>query len=119
MTRPNVKIKWKGLIGGDIDSKYGVLQGSILSPKLFTEFLTALHAYLNNKCGVILSKMIIAYILFADDLILCSETMEGLQLQFEGLFQYCKKWHLILSLTKTKIMIFNSKKKITNKFTFK
>ena len=58
------KIKWKGLIGGDIDSKYGVLQGGMLSPKLFTEFLTDLHSYLSNKCGVILSNMIIAYILF-------------------------------------------------------
>ncbi len=37
------KIKWKGLIGGDIASEFVVLQGGMLSPKLFTEFLTDLH----------------------------------------------------------------------------
>jgi len=114
------KVKWKGVVGGEIGSEFGVLQGGMLSPKLFTEFLTDLHKYLSQECGVLVSNMIISYILFADDLILCSETPEGLQKLIDGLLNYCSKWHLILSLTKTKVMIFNAKKNSpTNyKFTF-
>ncbi len=73
------RVKWKGLVRENIDSKFGVLQGGMLSSKLFTEFLTDLHAYLSKECGVLMSNLIITYILFADDLILCAETREGLQ----------------------------------------
>ncbi len=84
-----------------IDTKFGVLQGGMLSPKLLTEFLTDLHRYLSVECGVLMSNLINSYILFADDLILCSEMPEGLQRVIDGLYhQYCSNWHLILSLTK-------------------
>ncbi len=112
------KVNWKGLVGGNIDSKFGVLQGGMLSPKLFTEFLTDLHRYLSTECSVLMSNLIIFYILFADDLILCSEMPEGLQRLIGGLFQYCSKWHLILSLSKTKVMIFNGCKINKHNFTF-
>ncbi len=36
------RVKWKGYVGEKIDSKFGVLQGGMLSPKLFTEFLSDL-----------------------------------------------------------------------------
>ncbi len=42
------KVIWKGLVGWGIDSKFGVVQGGMLSPKLFTEFLTDLHSYLSS-----------------------------------------------------------------------
>ncbi len=83
------KVKRKGLVEGNIDSKFIVLQGGMLSPKLFTEFLTDLHRYLNAECGVLMSNLIIPYILFADDLILCSEMPEGLQRLIDKLYQYC------------------------------
>ncbi len=41
-------MKWEGLIDGDIDSEFGVLPGGMLSPKLFTEFLTDLHEYFKS-----------------------------------------------------------------------
>ncbi len=94
------RVKWTGLVGEDIDSEFGVLQGGMLSHKLFTNFRTDLHAYLSKECEVLMSNLIITYILFADDLIFCEETPEGLQKLLDGLFNYCSKWHLILSLTK-------------------
>ncbi len=111
-------VKWKGLLGEDIDIEFGVLQRGMISPKLFTEFLTDLHTYLSKECGVLMSNLIITYILFADFLILCAETPEGLQKLLDGLFNYCSKWHLILSLTKTKVMVFNSEKRSRPIFTF-
>ncbi len=90
----------------------------MLSPNLFTEFLPDLHRYLSAECAVLMSNLIISNILFADDHILCSELPEGLQRVIDDLYQYCSKWHLILSLTKNKVMIFNGRKINQHNFTF-
>ncbi len=100
------RVKWKGKLDEQIDSKYGVLQGGMMSPKLFSGFLTDLNLYLEKECGILIDGDILAYILYADDLILCSDSPEGLQKLIDGLFEFCKKWHLIVSLEKTNVLIF-------------
>ncbi len=80
--------------------EFGVLQGGLLSPKLFTEFLSDIDEYLDNSDGIDMDALLIAYILFADDLILCSDTPEKLQKLLNQLQVFCSKWHLILSPTK-------------------
>ena len=47
--------------------------------------------------------------LFADDLILASETPSGLQKLINGLEEFCKQWHMEVNLSKTSISIFNKK----------
>ncbi len=61
--------KWKRKLDDEIDSKYGVLQGGVVSPKLFSEFLTDLKLYLENECSILVDDDILAYILYVDDLI--------------------------------------------------
>ena len=46
-------------------------------------------------------------LMYADDLILISQTKEGLQKQLDKLNEYCLKWKLEVNSKKTKIMIFN------------
>ena len=46
-------------------------------------------------------------LMYADDLILISETKEVLQNQIDKLCEYCVKWKLNINTKKTKIMIFN------------
>ncbi len=104
------RVKLKGELSDYIDSEYGVLQGGMISPHLFTEFLFDLKQYLDKYSGLVVGDSLITYILYADDLILCSDTADGLQTLLDGLFNYCKKWHLIVSLAKTKVMIFNQKR---------
>ena len=53
----------------------------------------------------------VAHLLYADDLVLLATTAEGLQSQIQNLYNYCKKWHLIVSMTKTNVMVFNVKKR--------
>jgi hypothetical protein len=95
------RVKWKGQVGGEIESEFGVLQGGMTSPKLFTEFLYDLKLYLDGRHGAVLGSDTITYMLYADDLVLCSDSDEGLQNLINGLYTFCKKWHLIVSHTKT------------------
>ena len=107
--KANYRIRWQGELSEKINSLFGVLQGGMISPKLFTEYLSDLGVYLNESCGIKIDDVFLYYLLYADDLILCSETPEGLQQQLDGLLEFCKKWHVIINLTKTKILIFNQK----------
>lgn len=67
------KIKWQGQLSDYIDSGYGVLQGEggMTSPHIFIGFIYNLKSFLDQYQGI--------YINLADDLILCSDTAEGLQ----------------------------------------
>ena len=45
--------------------------------------------------------------MYADDLILLSETEKGLQNQIIQLNLFCKNWNLSINTKKTKVMTFN------------
>ena len=82
------------------------MQGGVLSPKLFNEFLQDLGKYLNPKCGLKIGDIYLAYLLFADDIVLFSEFAESLQAQIYLFYKYCEIWNLIISIAKTKIVIY-------------
>ena len=65
--------KWRNKFSKPIKGKYGVLQGGVLSPKLFTEFICDISEYLDRSLGVKLGGMVIMYLLFADNFVLFSE----------------------------------------------
>ncbi len=67
------RVKWKNKMRKSVNSLYGVLQGGMLSSKLFTEFLTDLRNCLNEECGILFNDEVLMYILYTDDLVLCSE----------------------------------------------
>ena len=102
----------------------GVKQGCILSPKLFNLFINDLpDIFLDcqHLCNPISlgDETRISCLMYADDLILLSETKEGLQTCLNRLSQYTKKWDLKLNLKKTKVLIFQNKGKRTSPtFTF-
>ena len=82
-------------------------RGGVLSPRLFNEFLQDLGKYLNPKYGLKLGDIYLAYLLFADDIVLFSEFAESLQAQIDLFYKYCEIWNLIISTAKTKIVIYN------------
>jgi hypothetical protein len=48
----------------------------------------------------------IGCLLFADDLLILSETKKGLQHSLNNLSNYCDNWQLAINVNKTKSMIF-------------
>ena len=77
------RVKWNGKISNPINNRYGVMQGGVLSPKLFNEFLQDLRKYLNPKYGLKIEELYLAYLLFADDIVLFSEFADILQAQID------------------------------------
>ena len=62
----------------------------------------------SNESDIFLNNEVpINALMYADDLILLSDTAEGLQKQIDKLSNYCEEWKLNINLKKTKIMIFN------------
>lgn len=57
-------------------------------------------------------------LLYADDLLLLSETKEGLQSCLNSLKLYCNRWKLNVNLKKTKVIVFSKGKKDIKKFKF-
>ena len=83
------------------------MQGGVLSPKLFNEFIQDLRKSLNPKYGLKIRDIYLAYLLFGDDIVLFSEFAENLQAQIELFYKYCEIWNLIKSIAKTKIVIYS------------
>ena len=49
-------------------------------------------------------------LMFADDLIIMSETRQGLQIKLDKLYDYCKARYMSVNISKSKIVVFHSSK---------
>ena len=100
-----------------ITDSCGTNQGGPLSPNMFRQLLQDLSCYLDSKRGIVLNaNQILLHLLWADDLILLSDTEEGLQRQLDGVFQFCSKSQMIVNSLKTKVMVFGKKSDVSFKF---
>ena len=104
-----------------IPTNTGVKQGCVISPMLFNFYINDLPEYIEHSGGtdpVQLEITKLNCLLFADDLVLISESASGLQTCLDNLQKYCEKWHLNINSTKTKIMIFNKSGALIKRFNF-
>ena len=86
----------------------GVKQGCILSPTLFSAYVNDLPTFFANEGThqIPLVDLELSSMLYADDLVLISESSIGLQRQLNLLKNYCDKWQLKVNQEKTKVMVF-------------
>lgn len=96
----------------------GVKQGCPLSALLFALFVNDIVAELPG--GIRIAGTTVNVLLYADDLVLMSESPEGLQLMINRLATYCKKWGLIINTEKSKIMVFarHTRSSVSNNWFF-
>ena len=105
------------------DYKKGVRQGDGLSPLLFNVYINDIDQIFDESTSnpVVLESTKLNCLIYADDLLLLSESKEGLQSCLDSLQVYCDRWKLKINIDKTKVMLFSSRKIETSllKFTFK
>lgn len=89
-------------------SHVGVRQGDNLSPTLFNIFVNDIPDTFDNTCDPVnLNGRMLNCLLYADDLVLLSESAEGLQRAINKLQIYCDTWGLTVNPSKTKALVVN------------
>jgi len=64
---------------------------------------------LNGCKGIDIRFLKLFLLLYADDIVIFSETQEGLQEGLNVLSKYCEKWKLVVNVNKTtKVMVFEN-----------
>ena len=83
-------------------------QGDTLSPNLFKVFINGLADIFDNDCDAIsLGIFYLNCLMYADDVILVSESEVGLQNCLNKLDRYCELWCLDINIDKNKTILFN------------
>ena len=87
----------------------GVRQGCIISPIMFTLFLTDVQNFISlGSHGIDIETIKLFVLLFADDLVIFAETVIELQRMINRLKEYCTIWRLTINILKTKVIVFRN-----------
>ena len=89
----------------------GVKQGDCFSATAFSLFINdlALEIKLLNR-GVLVNSKIICILMYADDVIVLSETENNLQVMLDTINTWCNKWKLLINETKSNVLHFRLKR---------
>ena len=108
----NVKscVTIQGLKSEYFRSSLGLMQGEVLSPILFSLYVNDFEIeFIKNGCTSIeLQNLHLFILMYADDMVLFSESVDGLQNMLDVLYDYTKQWNLEVNIQKTKIVIFRN-----------
>ena len=84
----------------------GVRQGEYLAPFLFAMYLNGIEQEFITKDGVETGFVELFLLLYAEYIVIFSETAEGLQNGLNILHDNCQRWKLTVNPNKSKILIF-------------
>jgi exonuclease III len=109
-------VKARVRVGADLTDEFlcpqGLKQGEVCSPVLFSLFINELTKDIVNSDthGIQLAPEILELfiLLFADDVILFSDTVIGLQTQLNVLCESAKRLGLVVNLDKSDIVVFRN-----------
>ena len=97
-------------------SNIGLKQGCNLSPILFNIFINDLNEIFDKtfRQPAKIKNLTLNNLLYADDLVLVSETSSGLQNCLDRLQEYCDKWRLTVNIKKPKTMVVEKRQSLIN-----
>ena len=115
-----VCLKLKDQISDFLKPSVGVKQGDNLSSSFFNIYINDLTSSFTYECHpVTIGNTKINCLLYADDLILLSESPIGLQNQLNVVHNYCQDWKLEVNYNKSKVIIFENRKDTSsNNYTY-
>ena len=104
------RIKFSNGITELFHSERGVKQGDVLSPLLFNFYIDDLVKALNTRetDPVSINGNSLNILLYADDIVILSESKTGLQNSLNILSNFCSTWKLQVNTKKSNIIVFNS-----------
>ena len=115
-----VFIKLKDGLLQPINTTIGLKQGCVFSPILFNIFINKISQIFDETCSPVeINQVKLNSLLWADDLLLVSQTATGLQNCIDKMSDFYKGLELKINIKKTKVMIFNKRGiKMDKKFSF-
>ena len=101
-------------------SNIGLQLGCNLSPILFNIFINDLNEIFDKTfCQPAkIKNLTLNNLLYADNLVLVSETSSGLQNCLDRLQEYCDKWRLTVNIKKKKTMVAGKQQSSINQTSF-
>ena len=102
------------------DVLHGTKQGDNLSPTLFNLFINNLASQIKElHCGIKIGIEQVSILLYADDIVLLSDSEKSLQSMLTYLNKWCMQWCLDIYVLKSNIIHFRPKKVPISQFVFK
>ena len=107
--RTDYAIKVKDGILDPVSSNLGLKQGCPLSPLLFNIYINDISTHLQSTSDtdIIIHGTNITHFLYADDLVILSQSKAGLQKHLDSLTKFAREKDLTINTKKSKVMIFN------------
>lgn len=114
------KVKFNNELSEEFSCMTGVRQGECLSPILFAMYVNDIEQEFITKGadGVDTGFLKLFLLLYADDIVIFSESAEGLQNGLNILYDYCQKWKLKVNPNKSKVMIFRKGGRLAQNIVF-
>lgn len=116
-SKSSSSVKLKSGLTPPFYTNVGVKQGCNLSPTLFNIFVNDIIEIFDSKCNPVnLGNCSINCLLYADDLILLSESESGLQ---QSLNSYTKRWKMTINMKKLKSLFLTNWQESQSQFFYK
>ena len=114
-------MRLNGHLSNELSTTQGLRQGDNLSPCLFNYYINGLIETLRESNeGVRISELeklcVLAYV---DDIVIISETPEGLQNLLDILTKWCNDWWVMVNIDKTKVLHFRNPPKKSCDYLFR
>ena len=108
-TRMSYVVRSNGEVSSAFRSLLGLLTGDTASPILWNLYFADLDTYIfPDNDDVEFEGVRLSHLEQADDVALFSTTMDGLQRKMDGFFEWCRVNFMVLSVAKTKWMVFGA-----------